>query len=107
MGKRLSTWILTATVAGLQLVAPAARADLVPESEQVQRSDPLPKRLVGVDVKEHLNAPVPMDLGFTDEEGKPVTLKDYFDGSVPVILTMNYSNCPMLCSLQLTALVLG
>jgi protein SCO1/2 len=107
MGKRLNTWILTATVAGLALVAPAARADLVPESEQVQHSDPLPKRLVGVDVKEHLNAPVPMDLGFTDEEGKTVTLKDYFDGSVPVILTMNYSNCPMLCSLQLTALVEG
>jgi protein SCO1/2 len=48
-----------------------------------------------------------MDLGFTDEDGKPVTLKDYFDGSAPVILTMNYSNCPMLCSLQLTALVEG
>ena len=57
--------------------------------------------------KEHLSAPVPMDLGFEDENGKPVTLKDYFDGSVPVILTMNYSNCPMLCSLQLTALVEG
>jgi len=50
---------------------------------------------------------LPMDLGFEDENGKPATLKDYFDGSVPVILTMNYSNCPMLCSLQLNALVDG
>lgn len=107
MVKRHSTWILTAIVAGLMFVAPAARADLVPESDQVHRSETLPRRLVGVDVKEHLNAPVPMDLGFKDEDGKPVTLKDYFDGSVPVILTMNYSNCPMLCSLQLTALVDG
>jgi protein SCO1/2 len=105
--RKPSTSILTALFAGLLFIAPAARADQVPESEQVEHSDPLPRRLVGVDVKEHLNAPVPMDLGFTDENGAPVTLKDYFDGSVPVILTMNYSNCPMLCSLQLTALVDG
>ena len=109
MIQRFSTPILTAVLAGLSLVAASrsARADLVPQSEQVERTDPLPRRLVGVDVKEHLSAPVPMDLGFEDENGKPVTLKDYFDGSVPVILTMNYSNCPMLCSLQLNALVDG
>ena len=99
--------ILTALLAALLLVTPAARADLVPQSEQIESKDPLPRRLAGVDVKEHLSSPVPMDLGFADESGKPVTLKDYFDGSVPVILTMNYSNCPMLCSLQLTALVEG
>jgi protein SCO1 len=102
-----STSLLTALIAALLLAAPAARADLVPLSEQVQRTEPLPRRLLGVDVKEHLSSPVPMDLGFSDENGRPVTLQDYFDGSVPVILTMNYSNCPMLCSLQLTALVEG
>jgi protein SCO1/2 len=109
MVPRLSTPILTAVLAGLSLVAAprGARADLVPQSEQVERKEPLPRRLIGIDVKEHLSAPVPMDLGFEDENGKPVTLKDYFDGSVPVILTMNYSNCPMLCSLQLSALVEG
>ena len=107
MVQRFPTSLLTALVAGLLLVASprGARADLVPQSEQVERKEALPRRLVGVDVKEHLSAPVPMDLAFEDENGKPVTLKDYFDGSVPVILTMNYSNCPMLCSLQLTALV--
>ena len=107
--QRFTHLLLTALVAGSLLVASprSARADLVPQSEQVERKDPLPKRLVGVDVKEHLSAPVPMDLVFEDENGKPATLKDYFDGSVPVILTMNYSNCPMLCSLQLTALVEG
>lgn len=109
MNRHPSTSILTAVLAGLMLVAAprGARADLVPQSEQVERKEPLPRRLVGVDVKEHLSAPVPMDLGFEDENGKPATLKDYFDGSVPVILTMNYSNCPMLCSLQLNALVDG
>src|SRR3954468_14531753 len=105
MVQRLSTLMLSALVAGSLLVASprSARADLVPESEVKERKEPLPRRLLGVDVKEHLAATVPMDLGFIDQDGKPAALKDYFDGSVPVILTMNYSNCPMLCSLQLTA----
>jgi len=109
MAQRVSTSLLTALIAGLLLVASprGARADLVPQSEQVERKEPLPRRLVGVDVKEHLAAPVPMDLVFEDHNGKPATLRDYFDGTVPVVLTMNYSNCPMLCSLQLTALVEG
>ena len=55
MVARLPTLILTALVATTLFVAPAARADLVPESEQVQRKDPLPRRLHGVDVKEHLS----------------------------------------------------
>ena len=36
-----------------------------------------------------------------------VTLGEFFDGRRPVILTLNYSNCPMLCSLQLNGLVDG
>ena len=109
MVKRFSTSILTALVAGLMFVASSrsAHADLVPESEVKERKEPLPRRLFGVDVKEHLAKTLPMDLGFIDQDGKAVTIKDYFDGSVPVILTMNYSNCPMLCSLQLSALVEG
>jgi protein SCO1/2 len=106
-GTRFTLMLTQALVAAALLFAPAARADLVPESQQVERNDALPRRLVGVDVKEHLDTPVPTNLAFEDEDGKPVTLKDYFDGKTPVILTMNYSNCPMLCSLQLTALVDG
>jgi protein SCO1/2 len=44
-------------------------------------------------------------LAFTDSEGKPVTIGDYFKSGKPVILTMNYSDCPMLCSLQLNQFV--
>jgi len=103
-GKRSSSIL---ALLGALMLTSAARADLVPDSQQVERKDALPRRLVGVDVKEHLAEPVPMDLAFEDENGQAVTLKDYFKGDVPVIVTMNYSNCPMLCSLQLTALVEG
>ena len=44
---------------------------------------------------------------FQDSSGEQVKLGDYFQKDRPVILSLNYSNCPMLCSLQLTALVRG
>jgi protein SCO1 len=69
------------------------------------RTEEAPKRLKGVDLIEHLGDAVPETLPFTDQDGKSVTLGDYLHGSVPVILTFNYSTCPMLCSLQLTAFV--
>lgn len=69
-----------------------------------QRMEPLPKELDGVGVTEHLGEQIPLDLEFVDSDGKPVALKQYFDGKRPVVLTLNYSNCPMLCSLQLNGL---
>jgi protein SCO1/2 len=100
--------LLALALAGaLVCVAPLAAADPVPDSEVVDRKEPPPSRLVGVDVKEHLRERAPLDVGFSDENGQPAMVRDYFDGKLPVILTLNYSNCPMLCSFQLTALVDG
>lgn len=64
-----------------------------------------PKELDGVGVTEHLDAQVPLDLEFADADGRPTTLGDLFDEGRPVILTLNYSDCPRLCSVQLNALV--
>jgi protein SCO1/2 len=66
-----------------------------------------PREMDGVDVVEHLNDQVPLDLTFTDEQGKTVRLGDYIDGLHPVILTLNYYACPMLCSMELNGLVEG
>ena len=71
------------------------------------RTEEAPKRLKGVDVIEHLGERIPQGLAFKDQDGKSVKLADYLRGDVPVILTFNYSSCPMLCSLQLTAFVEG
>jgi protein SCO1 len=57
---------------------------------------------IGVDQK--LNAPVPLDLQFKDESGKDVHLGDYFHGK-PVVLSLVYLECPMLCSMTLNGLV--
>jgi protein SCO1 len=97
-------FLRAALVAALLSAAPAVQAAPVSAPD---RELPLPKQLDGVDVKEELGKSPSLNLAFTDERGKDVMLRDYFDGSVPVIVTFNYSNCPMLCSLQLNALVEG
>jgi protein SCO1/2 len=57
---------------------------------------------IGVDQK--LNAPIPMDLIFKDEAGKEVRFGNFFHGK-PVVLSLVYYECPMLCSLTLNGLV--
>jgi protein SCO1/2 len=56
-----------------------------------------PPGLKNVGIEQRLNAQVPADLAFRDETGKPVKLGDYF-GKRPLILSLVYFRCPMLCS---------
>jgi protein SCO1 len=58
-------------------------------------------RQVGVD--ERLGNRVPADLPFTTVSGKAVRLGDYLKGG-PVVLTLNYYTCPMLCPLTFRSL---
>jgi protein SCO1/2 len=75
---------------------------LLPPS--VLSAEQVPEELRGVDVVEHLGEIVPTELEFTDHTGATVRLGDFLDGERPVILTLNYYGCPMLCGLQLNAL---
>lgn len=63
-----------------------------------------PKEFEGIGVTEHVGTTIPLDLPFRDEQGRDVVLGDSFHDDLPVLLTFNYSNCPMLCSQQLHAL---
>ncbi len=65
----------------------------------------LPSELEGVGIDERLGNPLPLDVEFTDQTGAVVPLRKYFDGRRPVILTLNYYRCPMLCGLQLNGLL--
>ncbi len=57
---------------------------------------------IGIDQK--LNQQVPLDLQFRDEAGRTVRLADFF-GRKPVILSLVYYDCPMLCTLSLNGLL--
>ncbi len=51
---------------------------------------------IGVDEK--LDAPVPMDAIFKDENGKMVRLGDFIDGKRPTVLVLAYQTCKTLCT---------
>jgi protein SCO1/2 len=72
-----------------------------------QLADQVPDQLEGVGIVEHLDAKLPLDATFRDEDGRPVTLGDFFDGERPVIVTLNYYRCPMLCGLMLNGVADG
>jgi protein SCO1/2 len=63
----------------------------------------LPELLTEIGLDQRLDAQVPMDLPFKDEAGRTVRLGDYF-GKRPVILTLVYYECPMLCTQVLNGL---
>ena len=79
----------------------SARAD-VPD-----RIEPVPKPLAHVGIDEKLDAAVPLQLVFKDDRGRDVSLGSYFRAGRPVLLTLNYYRCPMLCTLELNGLVTG
>ncbi|RPJ55083.1 MAG: SCO family protein [Acidobacteria bacterium] len=65
-------------------------------------TQPYPLTSVGIDQK--LNSQVPLDLRFRDESGKQVRLGDFF-GKKPVVLSLVYYECPMLCTLVLNGML--
>ena len=63
--------------------------------------------LEGVGITEHLDERIPLELTFVDEDGNVIVLGQYFNNDKPIILTLNYYKCPMLCSLTLNGLTAG
>jgi len=57
-----------------------------------------PPALRNVGIEQKLNYQVPLDLAFNDESSRLVHLADYFHGK-PVVLSLVYYKCPMLCNL--------
>jgi len=61
--------------------------------------------LEGVEIEQKLGALLPRDARCTTDEGLSLPLGELFDGSLPAVLTLNYTDCPQLCSVHLTKLV--
>ena len=91
--------LLTLLLAGaLPLTATGTTDSHLPEAPL-----PLPPvKEVGLDQK--LGDSIPLDLTFKDEAGKDVRLSQYF-GKRPVVLSLVYFNCPMLCGMTTDGLV--
>jgi protein SCO1 len=81
----------------------AAHSQAAPKGDLGQVPNQKPSILDQVGIDQHLNGRIPLDAAFLDENGQPVKLGQYF-GQKPVIMTMVYYTCPMLCSEVLNGL---
>jgi len=73
-----------------------------PETGKVSTGLPPALQKVGIDQK--LNEHLPLDAVFKDENGNEVKLAQYF-GKRPVVLSLVYYSCPMLCNQVLNGMV--
>ena len=87
---------------GLVVCARAQQDGLQPASDSTTTNQ-RPQILSQVGIDQHLNQSLPLDLHFRDEAGQNVRLGDYF-GKRPVILSLVYYRCPMLCGEVLNGL---
>jgi protein SCO1/2 len=94
--RRLSVHRTTVLLALVLLAVPAAA-----HHEEQHRP---PGLLAAIAFEQRLGERIPPDLEFRDEAGHTVHLGDYLRHK-PVILTLNYYECPMLCPLVLEGLL--
>ena len=99
--------LLTISISISNSLAVAATLAGFARAERPLLADELPPDLDGVGIVERLGDEVPRSIRFTDDAGNAVTVGDYFQGERPVILTLNYYRCPMLCDITLNGLVDG
>jgi protein SCO1/2 len=91
--------LLAAATPSLGQVAPYGEKSMGDPAQ-----DRLPDVLNTVKIEQRLGKPLPLDTPFRDEAGNAVKLGDYF-GKKPVILSLVYYQCQILCAEDLNGLV--
>lgn len=94
---RIAKLVILQLLVSLIGLTSVADAQIRNPNKETQKHD------VGVD--EHVGALLPLDARFVKEDGNEYALNHFFGSDQPVVLSLNYSDCPMLCNLQLTNLV--
>lgn len=100
--KRISRTIAVAAAGWLLASGMAAAQGMA--GPVYKPATPPPQILSNISIDQNLNQQVPLDLPFKDEQGRDVKLADYF-GSKPVVLSLVYYECPMLCTETLNGMV--
>ena len=87
------------TTARLSWIAAISTAFAVCGASSVAQVPNDPPEGVGID--ERLDEQLPLDLQFVDDTGQTVTLGEYFNRGVPVVITPVFYRCRNLCSATL------
>src|SRR6185295_12274822 len=85
----------------LPLTEGAVQAQALTPQNAPRDAATVPQELQDIGIQEKLGNRVPGALHFTNDRGEAVTLADYFKRGKPIILTLAYYECPMLCTLVL------
>jgi len=101
MTARLARIVATFGVVGV--LAPVAAGAAEP-SPYAGDAAPLSPEMRAIDVDERRQEKLDGALTFTNHEGVAVHARDWFDGERPVLLTLNYFHCRVVCSVQLGGL---
>ena len=83
------------TTLAIILVLASAPAAWAHAAFQTQADQDAIFKQIGVDEKR--GTQVPLNAAFKDQTGRDVSLADYFGDGKPVLLSLNYYECPMLC----------
>lgn len=89
----------------LLLMAFAGFASLASRASAQLLKEDLPLSAQSINIENRVSEFIPLDLIFKDEQGNAVSLGKYFKRGKPIVLTLNYSDCPGLCVAQLDMLV--
>jgi protein SCO1 len=87
----------------MTLAAAALLPALLSATAPGPAADARPQALRDVGFDQRLGETLPLDAALRDESGRAVRLGDYF-GRRPVVLSLAYYGCPMLCTLSLNGL---
>ncbi len=98
IGKHMNRISFVGIILSMVLLVSATSAQMMDPTKAAARAF----TEVGIDQK--LNEQVPLDLKFTDDEGNLVELGKYFH-TKPVIISLVYYRCPMLCTQVLNGMV--
>jgi protein SCO1 len=93
--------LLAAMFATTTLAQPGAG---LAQPEGGEAPNTLPAQARGLDVEEHVGQYLPMEVGFTNAEGKIVHVGDYFQGDKPAIVALVYYKCPVVCTVVMNRL---
>jgi protein SCO1 len=104
--KRERRHLLPAAIVLLLAWAAVPAATRAQSDMPVQNIGVRPDILKDVGIDQKLNEKIPLDLSFRDEQGNSVLLSQFF-GQKPVIVSLAYYNCPMLCTQVLNGLEQG
>ncbi len=95
------TWLTHRVALGVCLLVSLVWITMPAGAQVVEQAE---RAYQGIGIDQRLGAVVPGDLVFRNEDGEDVALKTYLDGDRPVLLTLVYHSCPMLCNTMLNGL---